>query len=201
MSPDARPNTNPNSTRNVPVVPPIFPTFDWIRVRIPITSEDMTIWPGPKETTWEWIIGFPLELHPFAWDHLWISCDGYEVEIEPHYSESTWDSFWTNGSGHVRADAFGGLFPFTLGKQVDLLEGIVSTLEALPPLVADHNPDDATKIQQIHGILKAQDRMSAIGPDPTEGMSILRRSACDLVWRRKTRRVTRNSSGGASSRR
>ena len=199
MSPDARPNANPHSTPNAPVVPPIFPTFDWIRVRIPIVGEEMTIWPGPKETNWEWIIGFPFELHPFAWDQLWISCDGYEVGIEPHYSESTWDSFWTNGSGHVRADALGGLFPFTLGKQVDLLKGIVSTLEALPPLVVDRNPDDATKIQQIHGILKTRDRMSATGPEPTEGMSSLRRATCDLVWRRKVRRVNRKPGDGSRS--
>jgi len=183
------------------VLPPIFPSFDWLRVRIPIVAEDMTIWPGPKETKWDWIVGFPFELHPFAWDHLWISCDGYEVEIEPHYSESTWDSFWTNGIGHVRADALGGLFPFTLGNQVDLLKGMVSTLEALPPLVADQNPDDATKIQQIHGILKTRDAMTATGPDPTEGMFSLRRSASEFIWRRKVRRLTRKPGGGTSSNR
>ncbi len=165
-----------------PVLPPIFPTIDWIRIQMPIIADEKTIWPRPKETTREWVIGFPFELHPFAWDYLWICCDGYSVQIEPHYLDSTWDTFWTNGSGHVTADALRGLFPFTLGKQVDLLEGIVATLDALPPLIVNKNSDDATKIQQIHGILKTRDVSLAVGPDAAEGMSSLRRSACDFIW-------------------
>ena len=189
MSPRMTTIDNTVWTQEGPVLPPIFPSFDWIRTRMPIVANEMTIWPGPKETRWEWIEGFPYELHPFAWDYLWIRCDGYQVQIEPHYLKSTWDTFWTNGSGHVRADALRGLFPFTLGKQVDLLKGIVATLEALPPLIADRNPDDATKIQQIHGILKTRDAATAIGIDPAEGMSPLRRSASDFIWRRKLKRL------------
>lgn len=171
-----------------PVLAPIFPTFDWIRIRMPIVGNEKTIWPAPKETRWQWVEGFPFELHPFAWDYMWIRCDGYEVQIEPHYVDSTWDTFWTNGSGHVRADALRGLFPWTLGNQVDLLKGIVATLEVLPALIADRSPDDATKIQQIHGILKTRDASTAVGPDAAEGMSRLRRSASEFVWKRKLRR-------------
>ena len=192
---------NATSVESGPVRPPIFPAFDWIRVRIPIVANEMTIWPGPKETYWEWVEGFPLEFHPFAWDYLWIRCDGYEVEIEPHYAKSTWDTFWTNGSGYVKADALRGLFPFTLGKEVDLLKGVVATLEALPPLIAESRPDDAAKIQQIHGILKTREARYAIGPDPSEGLSSLRRSASEMVWRRKLKRLTRNLDDGASRRR
>jgi hypothetical protein len=184
-----------------PVIPPIFPTFQWIRIQMPIVAGEKTIWPGPKETRWEWVKGFPLELHPFAWDYLWICCDGYQVQIEPHYLESTWDTFWTNGSGHVKADALRGLFPFTLGKQVDLLKGIVATLEALPPLIANRSPDDATKIQQIHGILKTREASKAIGPDPAEGISSLRRSVSEFVWRRKLKRLSFDSEDGGSSHR
>ncbi len=194
-------NTGPSVTEGGPVTAPIFPSFDRIRIRMPLVADEKTIWPGPKETTWDWIQGFPLELHPFAWDYLWINCDGYEVEIEPHYLDSTWDNFWTQGNGHVRATALRGLFPVTLGKQVDLLKGIVATLEALPPLIADRNPDDASKIQQIHGILKTRDVWSAIGLDPAEGMSSLRRSASDFIWRLKLRRLADASAGGASSHR
>jgi hypothetical protein len=165
---------------------------------MPIVGDEMTIWPGPKATTWEWILGFPLELHPFAWDFLRVRCNGYQVEIQPHYSESTWDTFWTNGSGHVTAQAMGGLFPYTLGDQVDLLRGIVATLAALPALIAGDSPDDATKILQIHGILKTQESSSAIGSDPAEDMSFLRRSASNFVWRRKLRRIARDPNDGDS---
>lgn len=183
------PNDQTSPDDATPVLPPIFPSFDWIRIKMPIVANEKTIWPGPKETYWQWVEGFPFELHPFAWDYLWIRCDGYEVQIEPHYLDSTWDTFWTNGSGHVRADALRGLFPFTLGKQVDLLKGIVATLEALPPLLADRDPDDATKIQQIHGILKTREASSAIGPAVAEDLSSLRRRASDAVWRWKLRRL------------
>jgi hypothetical protein len=182
-----------------PVVPPIFPTFDWIRVRFPIVANEKTIWPGPKETHWQWVEGFPFELHPFAWDYLWIRCNGYDVEIEPHYLDSTWDTFWTNGTGHVRANAMRGLFPFTLGKQVDLLKGIVATLEALPALIQGRSPDDATKIQQIHGILKTREHATAIGPDPAENMSSLRRSVSEFIWRRKLKRIVSGSDSSRSS--
>jgi len=117
-----------------------MPIFESVRVRMPIVGDDMTIWPEPKETFWDWVAGFPFEIHPFAWDYLWISCDGHQVEIKPHYLASTWDTFWTDGQGYVTANALGGLFPFMLGKEVDLLKGIVSTLEALPPLLVDTTP-------------------------------------------------------------
>jgi hypothetical protein len=90
----------------------------------------------------------------------------------------------------VKADALRGLFPWTLGNQVDLLQGIVATLEALPPLIADRYPDDATKIQQIHGILKTRDAKTAVGPDAAEGLSSFRRSASEFVWKRKLRRLS-----------
>ena len=192
---------SPTASPSPAVSPPNFPCVDSIRVQMPIVGDEMTVWPGPKATTWEWVLGFPLELHLFAWDYLLISCDGYQVEIQPHYSESTWDTFWTNGSGYVTAQALGGLFPFTLGEQVDLLKGIVATLAALPALIADDSPEDATKIQQIHGILKTQDSSSAIGADPAEGMSFLRHSASDFVWRRKVRRVTCDLNDGESRKR
>jgi hypothetical protein len=44
---------------------------------------------------------------------------------------------------------------------VDLLEGVVATLAALPALIVGDNPDAATSIQQIHGILETQEISSA----------------------------------------
>jgi hypothetical protein len=186
--------------RSEPVLPPIFPTFGRIRIQMPIVSGEMTIWPSPSESRWQWVKGYPYELHPFAWDMLWIRCDGYRVQIEPHYAKSTWDTFWTDGNGYVKADALRGLFPFTLGKEVNLLKGIVATLEALPPLIADRNPDDATKIQQIHGILKTREAHAATGPDPSEGLTSLRRSASEKIWRRKVRRLGLEAGDGTSRR-
>ena len=190
------PGESPNESATL--TSPIFPTFDWIRIRMPIVAYEKTIWPSPKETRLDWIKGFPYEFHPFAWDYLWIRCDGHRVQIEPHYLDSTWDTFWTNGSGHVKADALRGLFPFTLGKQVDLLKGIVATLEALPPLIADRNPDTATMIEQIHGILKTREASTVTGPDATEGLSSLRRSASEAVWRWKLKRIAPDSEVGES---
>ena len=34
-----------------PVIPPSFPGFEPIRVRMPLVADKMTIWPGPKEST------------------------------------------------------------------------------------------------------------------------------------------------------
>ena len=186
------------SIDNGPVIPPSFPQFDPIRVRIPIISGEMTIWPAPKETFWEWVEGFPFELHPFAWDYMWVSCDRYRLEIKPHYLKSTWDTFWTDGTGYVTAQALGGLFPFTLGKEVDLLRGIVCTIEVLPDHIRDRAPKTAEKIEQIHAILKTREP-----PSVTEGRPPLagwRRTVSEAVWRRKLRRLLRAANGGASSR-
>ena len=50
------PNNNVRAESG-PVIPQIFPTLDPLRVRIPIVASEMTIWPGPKETFWEWVEG------------------------------------------------------------------------------------------------------------------------------------------------
>jgi len=131
------------------VTPLPFPPLDSLKVRLPIASKEWTIWPGPPESREGFVIGFPLELHPFAWDYVRISCDGRSVELEPHYRESSFDTFWVDGRGHVTCHALGGLFPFTLGRQPDLLDGLRVTLKALPPLVAPRHPQAAEAIAEI----------------------------------------------------
>ncbi len=168
-----------------PVLPPTLPQFAPVRVKTPIVSNEMTIWPGPKETRREWVIGFPYELHPFAWDYMWVSCDGYSVKIKPHYRYSTWDTFWTAANGHVKADGMAGLFPFTLGKEVNLLRGIVATLEALPAHVEKTDPDAARKIAEIHDILKTREKPDVQQP---EGRGLRHRVARHF-WSRKLRHL------------
>jgi hypothetical protein len=136
------------------VTPLPFPPLDSLKVRLPIASKDWTIWPGPPETREGFVIGFPLELHPFAWDYVRISCDGRSVELEPHYRESSFDTFWVDGRGHVTCHALGGLFPFTLGRQPELLDGLRVTVQALPDLVSD--PGAAKTLREL------ADRLAAI---------------------------------------
>ena len=165
-------------------MPPDFPSVPPIRVRMPISHGKMTVWPGPPETVWDWLAGFPFELHPFAWDYLWVSCDGARLEIRPHYLFSTWDTFWTEPSGRVTAQALGGLFPFTLGKEAELLRGIVSVLEVLPDLVKDEHPAASGDLREIYGTLREQEEPDPLlGPRPAIGR--LRGRAANTLWRWK----------------
>lgn len=169
-----------------------MPIFKPVRVRMPIVGDDMTIWPEPKETFWDWVAGFPFEIHPFAWDYLWISCDGRQVEIKPHYLESTWDTFWTDDQGVVTAHALGGLFPFTLGDEAELLKGIVATLKVLPDKVDASDPDVAQKIGLIYAML---DSIGApVTPFVQPEISRLRGTLSETLWRFKLRRLKRPES-------
>lgn len=177
-----------------PVNSTSFPPFEPLRIRLPLAGADLTIWPGPKQSRWEWALGFPLELRPFAWDYMWISCTTDRVEIQPHYLESTWDTFWTDLDGSVTAHALGGLFPFTLGNEVDLLKGIVATLDALPAHIRDHAPETADKIKKIHAILAPKEAppVPLVRPEMTR----LRRTASEAVWRRKLRSLPIDTNDG-----
>ncbi|MCG8588279.1 MAG: hypothetical protein MJE66_03235 [Proteobacteria bacterium] len=161
-----------------------FPSFDPVRVRLPIRSDDLTIWPGPPETPWDWLAGFPLELRPLAWDYLWVSSDGGRLEIRPHYFFSTWDTFWTEPDGRVTAQALGGLFPFTLGEQARLLEGILSILGVLPKFIEGNHPETAEKLRHIEGHLQALDEPERLAMPP-EQLGRVRRGCSQVVWRWK----------------
>jgi len=130
-----------------------FPPLDMLRIGLSIRSDEYTIWPGPPETYGDYIIGFPLELHPFAWDYLRIGSDAKKVTVQPHYRESSWDTFWIDLTGHVTCHALGGLFPWTLGKQPELVEGLRTTIAVLPAKVDD--PAAAKALEEIAAILEA----------------------------------------------
>jgi hypothetical protein len=165
-------------------MPPDFPKIAPLRVRIPISHGQMTVWPGPAATRLDWLAGFPFELRPMAWDYLWISSDGVRLEIKPHYFFSTWDTFWTEPNGQVTAQALGGLFPFTLGKEAELLRGIVSVLEVLPDRVSAENPESSDKLREIFHQLREQEE-----PDPLEGprprLGRVRSRGADALWKWK----------------
>jgi len=132
-----------------------FPRLEALDVRMPLESKDWTIWPRASESHWDYVRGFPLELHPFAWDYLVASCDCRRVELKPHYLESSFDTFWIDTSGHVTCHALAGLFPFTLGRQPELLEGLRKTLEAVAARVQPDDPDAAKTIREIAAQLDA----------------------------------------------
>ena len=143
--------------REAPGVSPTpFPLLAALRIQIPIASKEWTIWPAPPETRQEYVIGFPLELRPFAWNYVRLSSDGLRIELQPHYRESTFDTFWVDGRGHVTCHAMAGVFPFTLGRQPELLQGLSVTLKAMPALVATRDQSAA------HTIGVIADRVGAI---------------------------------------
>ena len=126
-----------------------FERFREIHIVLPLDSACYTIWPEAEQTQAEWAIGHPLELRPFRWDFLDISCDSQQLKIQPHYDKSTWDTFFIDPTGKVKVTAFGGLFPITLGRQADLLKGIVSVLKILPDKIRKEHPVIAQQIDQI----------------------------------------------------
>jgi len=140
----AEPEPTPSGVEASP-----FPSLARLRVRIPLASDEWTIWPAPPETARDFVVGFPLELHPFAWDYLHIASGGASIRIEPHYRDSSFDMFRVDTRGHVTCHALGGLFPFTLGRQPELLEGLRVTIRALSPLVAPSNPAAAITLETL----------------------------------------------------
>jgi hypothetical protein len=154
-----------------------FPCLARLRVRIPLVSNEWTIWPGPPETARDFVIGFPLELHPFAWDYLRIASDGESIRVEPHYRDSSFDMFRVDTRGHVTCHALGGLFPFTLGRQPELLDGLRVTVQALPDLVSD--PGAAKTLREL------ADRLAAIILELRKMPAEVLRLELEEHWRRE----------------
>lgn len=173
-----------------------YPTLAALSIRIPLESAKWTIYPSPSETWQDFVVGFPLELHPFAWDYLVIASDATAVEVKPHYSKSTFDTFWVDTTGEITCQAYGGLFPFTLGHQPDLLDGLRKTVEVLPPRVAD--PDAARSLEEIAERLgKLVQALRTFGPTSLQReryqqqlervRMTLRGRISERVWRTKAR--------------
>lgn len=168
-----------------PAIPP-FPSFARAKVVMPIDGDKLTLWPQKREKWWEKVLGFPFELRFFAKDYLWISSNGNRIEIQPHYLESTFDTFWIDTRGAVAAQALGGLFPFTLGKQKQLLKGIVATLAAMPSRLKPKDDAVAGMIREIHAQLAKRSEPEATG-GARAPLGRLRSAASNWVWERKLR--------------
>lgn len=181
-----------------------FPELHSLKVRVPLESKDWTIWPGPPAGWRDFVVGFPLELHPFAWDYIRLRSDRARVELQPHYSESSFDTFWVDTSGHVTCHALGGLFPFTLGRQPELLDGLRTTLEALPPLVEPSDPAAAKTIAEIAARLGQIARIMRQVPEAQlrseledewqRGRASARGRAAEAFWLAKRERSRRRRS-------
>jgi hypothetical protein len=172
-----------------------LPRFRRVRIRTPIQSADWTIWPDVRQGFWEWVLGHPFELAPFRHDFLDVSCDG-RVKIKPHYDKSTWDTFWVDRTGQVEVEAFGGLFPVTLGAQPRLLEGILTMLAMLPGQVPSARPAVARNIEDaIKLLIEAKTALESAPPAPwppilecSPGQSRLRAACARRLWRWKLRK-------------
>jgi hypothetical protein len=151
---------------------------------MPIQGQDMTLWPEKRESWWERALGSPFELRFFARDFLTISCDGCRVEIQPHYFESTFDTFWVDTRGVVRAQALGGLFPFTLGKQKKLLRGLVVTLGAVARRLLSKDEEVALLVRAIHAYLREQSEPDSEPPR----LGVWRAALANRLWAHKLRR-------------
>ena len=104
-----------------------YPTLARIRVVMKIDLRGWAVFAGagrPDEGP-----GLLLEGRPRVADHVWISSDGDEVHIEPHYTFSTWDHFWADDQAQMHATGFKDAFPFTLGDQRSLRDGFLSILD------------------------------------------------------------------------
>jgi len=170
-----------------------FPSFEPVRVRIPLRSGDWTIWPDEPQTSSQWLLGHPLELSPMRWDFVAVGCDGERLEIQPHYLKSTWDTFWTDAEGCVEVHALGGLFPVTLGRQPDLLRGIRSVLAVLPEYLDPEHPEVARNIEWIERLLFGLEcrictlSLEERGPQLVrpEGRTRVRSAVSERIWRLK----------------
>jgi hypothetical protein len=170
-----------------------FPEVAAQRVKISLTAHGFTIWPGPEpQTIPEFVIGFPLEFHPFAWDYLVLSCDGARVEIRPHYDMSTLDTFWIDGTGLVTCQALLGLFPFTIGSQPELLDGLCTTMAEAAKLMA---PGPAGKVGAIVAHLQGLPKQPGSFPFDALGEqarpSTLRLRLAARFWKAKCERSLR----------
>jgi len=104
-----------------------YPTFAPVRVDMPIDLRGWAVFAGGGNQTNT--RGLLLEGRPGVADYAIIWATGVEVHVQPHYTFSTWDEFWADPIARIRATGFGGLFPFTLGHQTSLRDGVLSILD------------------------------------------------------------------------
>jgi hypothetical protein len=148
-----------------------FPEFDEFRLELPLRGRDYAIWPDERQTHAQWVIGHPLELRPCRWDFLDMSCKRHELTIKPHYDKSTWDTFWIDTGGSVRANGLGRLFPWTMGQQAKLLNGVISVLGEVAKAIRTRDPELAATVDRVAEILAGVvDRIvQMMGPVALEG--------------------------------
>ena len=104
-----------------------YPTFAPVRVDMPIDLRGWAVFAGRANQTNA--TGLLFEGRPGVADYVIIWSTGIEVHLQPHYTFSTWDEFWADPIARIRATGFGGLFPFTLGPQKSLRDGVLSILD------------------------------------------------------------------------
>ena len=98
--------------------------------------------------------------------------------MKPHYLESSFDTFWVDTRGHVTCHALGGLFPFTLGRQPELLAGLCKTLKAVASQLA---PSDPVAARTIEGIAEQLGALGIeLGKVPPEDL----RRELEEAWKR-----------------
>jgi hypothetical protein len=104
-----------------------YPMLAPVRVEMPIELRGWAVAAGHERKKSE--PGLVFEGRPGVADHVFLWSTGDEVHAQPHYTFSTWDEFWADATGRIRATGFGGLFPFTLGDQAGLRSGFLGILD------------------------------------------------------------------------
>ena len=72
-----------------------------------------------------------------------------------HYTLATWDDLWADATARIHASGFGGLFPFDLGAQRALREGLLGLLEQAIAVVARRNPATAALVRRCAETIRA----------------------------------------------
>jgi hypothetical protein len=122
-----------------------------------IDGREWAIWSGAgRPPDLEDSLGAPLQGQPLRRPGVDIACDGWLVSLVPTYEFSTWDRFVVDGRPRVRASAFKGAFPVTLGDQDTLLDGVLDVLRGAARTVARRDPAAAATLTEIAARIEAR---------------------------------------------
>ena len=125
-------------------MPTPYPSIQRLRIDLPIDLRGWNAFTGLGSGGTRVI----REGVPGVADHLLLWSTGTEVHVRPHYTLATWDDLWADATAHIHASGFGGLFPFDLGAQRALREGMLGLLEQAIAAVARRNPVTAALVRQ-----------------------------------------------------
>jgi hypothetical protein len=129
-----------------------FPTLARTRVTMALDLRGWAVFAGEGEADTK---GQLFEGRPAVADHVFLWSTGDEVHMQPHYTFSTWDEFWSDAVARIHATGFGGVFPFTLGDQKTLRDGFLSVLDRAATILDPTDPASAAIVRTCAARIRA----------------------------------------------